>query len=102
MASNGISTLPTKQARQVAKLDLAQTRRRAGGDITAPYYRVYNTYDISRLPTRYVGNDVIDNPGPLLPTRPWLEGTPVESNYLLMQSGSFIITSTGERIVLSS
>lgn len=102
MASNGISTLPTKQARQVAKLDLAQSRRRAGGDDTAPYYRVYNVYDISRLPTRYVGNDVIDNPGPLLPTRPWYEGTPVESNYVLTQTGHYILNSDGGRIYLSS
>ena len=39
MAANGISTLANKKLRQVAKLDLAQTRRKAGGDVSKPYYR---------------------------------------------------------------
>lgn len=101
MAFNGISTLPTKQDRQIAKLNLAQARRQAGGDISAPYYRSYNVYDIARLPTRYVGNEVIDNAGELLPSRPWYEGTPSESNYLIMQTGSYVLNSSGGKIYLS-
>lgn len=74
MALNGISTLPTKEARQKAKLDLAQTKRQAGGDTTKPYYRVNNTYNIDALPTKYSGNTVVDNPntGGLLQARPWI------------------------------
>ena len=67
MATNGISTLSTKQARQVAKLELAKTKRKAGGDTTKPYYRVRHTYDITQLPTTYKPGDndtkdVVDNP----------------------------------------
>ena len=64
---NNIPNLATKQARQVAKLELAQLRRQAGGDTTATYYRARNVYDITQLPTTYkVGDndtaDVVDNP----------------------------------------
>jgi len=73
MAQNGISTLATKELRQIAKLDLAQDRRRAGGDTTQPYYRVLNTYDIELLPTKYDDNDIVDNAnvGGLQQGRPW-------------------------------
>jgi hypothetical protein len=73
MAANGISTLATKQARQIAKLDAAQTKRRAGGTTTAPAYRSLNTYDINDLPTQFSGNAVVDNPnvGGLKSGRPW-------------------------------
>ena len=74
MALNGISTLPTKQERQVAKLELAKQKRGAGGDNTQPYYRVNNDYEIERLPTQYNGDDVVDNPGSLVPSRPWKPG----------------------------
>lgn len=74
MAQNGISTLASKQARQEAKLNLAQTGRRAGGDTTSPAYRARNTYDISQLPTQYSGNVIVDNPntGGLVTGRPWV------------------------------
>lgn len=74
MALNGISTLATKQARQVAKLNLAQTKRTAGGNITLPYYRVKHTYDLTLLPTQYSGNSVVNNAniGGLLASRPWI------------------------------
>lgn len=74
MSANGISTLATRELRQKAKLDLAQTKRQAGGDITQPYYRVNNTYDINGLPTQYSGNTVVDNPntGGLIQGRPWV------------------------------
>lgn len=73
MAANGISTLSTKELRQIAKLNLAQTKRQAGGDTSAPAYRPLNIYDINLLPTKYVGNTVVDNPNPggLQPGRPW-------------------------------
>jgi hypothetical protein len=54
MAANGISTLETKELRQVAKLDAAAIKRAATGRRA--------TYDITRLPTQYDANDVIDNP----------------------------------------
>ena len=65
MAANGISTLSTKEARQIAKLDLAATKRAADGNPRA-------TYDITLLPTRYDGNDVVDNLVDLVPGRPWI------------------------------
>lgn len=62
-SSNTISsTSTTKQVRQIAKLELAQLRRQAGGDTTATFYRTNNTYDITQLPTQYDGNDIVDNP----------------------------------------
>ena len=91
MAANGISTLATKQLRQVAKLDLAQAKRKGqtitegGGtwstngvdDDTKNYYRSKNTYDITTLPNIYDGNapadpDANPNPDGLLPKRPWV------------------------------
>lgn len=60
MAANGISTLATKELRQKAKLNLAATKRG-------------KTYDITKLPTQYSGNAVVDNPniGGLVIKRPW-------------------------------
>jgi len=55
-----------KEARQKAKLNLAATNRAASGNPRA-------TYDITQLPTQYVGNTVVDNPnvGGLVTGRPW-------------------------------
>jgi len=66
MAANGISTLETKQLKQVAKLDLAATDRAAVGNPRA-------TYDITQLPTQYDDNGIIDNAntGGLVQGRPW-------------------------------
>lgn len=79
MSANGISTLSTKKARQLAKLNLAQTKRRAGGVTTKPYYRARNTYNITQLPTQYATNDnktadAVNNPnvGGLVVGRPWV------------------------------
>ena len=90
MSKNGISRLATKQLRQVAKLDIAQAKRKGqtitegGGawstngvdDDTKPYYKSNNTYDITALPDIYNGNvsGADDNPNPdgLLPKRPWI------------------------------
>ena len=91
MAANGISTLSTKTLRQVAKLDLAQAKRKGqtiteGGstwstdgvdDDTKNYYRSNNTYDLTSLPNIYNGNvpadpDANPNPNGLLLKRPWV------------------------------
>jgi hypothetical protein len=73
MALNQISTLATKQLRQIAKLDLAQAKRQAGGDTSAPAYRPLNVYDITLLPTQYSDNVVVVNPNldGLVQGRPW-------------------------------
>lgn len=82
MAANGISTLSTKQAKQLAKLDIAQAKRQGktvatdgtisgSVDNTKTAYRYWNVYDINALPTQYSTNSVIDNAGPLVPHRPW-------------------------------
>ena len=70
MAANGISTLPTKRARQDAALAAAAAKRAATGR--------RSTLDATQLPTRYgVGSnlpdDIVDNPnaGGLVTGRPW-------------------------------
>lgn len=70
MAANEISTLPTKEARQIAKLELAQTKRQ---QIGTQGYRENRYYDLDLLPTKYVGNDVVNNTnvGGLQQGRPW-------------------------------
>jgi hypothetical protein len=67
-----------KRERQLAKLELAQTKRQAGGDTTKPYYRANNTYTVTQLPTQYQINDdntnnVVNNTneGGLVRGRPW-------------------------------
>ncbi len=73
MAANGISTLSTKELKQIAKLNLAQTKRQAGGNTSQPFYRPLNTYDINLLPTHYIGDTVVNNvhAGDPTPGRPW-------------------------------
>lgn len=73
MALNGISTLTYKLDRQLAKLEIAATKRAADGNARA-------TYDLTQLPTVYAEdnndtNDVVDNPntGGLVVGRPWIE-----------------------------
>ena len=65
MSANGISTLATKELRQKAKLELAAVERAAAGR--------RSVYDLSELPTKYVGNTVVDNlnSGSLVLGRPW-------------------------------
>jgi len=59
-SANNISQLATKQAKQVAKLNLAAAKKS-------------DTYDINRLPTKYNNNALVDNDntGGLLASRPW-------------------------------
>lgn len=72
MAANGISTLGTKQARQEAKLALANADR-AARNVVEPGRYADTTADIDQLPTKYVGNTVFDNDntGGLKQGRPW-------------------------------
>ena len=67
MALNGISTLTTKQARQIAKLDLAANNHSADSNPRASYI-------ITQLPTQYDGNDMVNNAnsGGLVVGRPWM------------------------------
>jgi hypothetical protein len=78
MSANGISSLTTKQAKQQAKLDLAQTSRQASGDTSSIAYRVLNYYDLDLLPTVYSGNIIVDNvnDGGLITGRPWTSTPP--------------------------
>jgi hypothetical protein len=63
---NVIANLPTLQDRQLAKLDLATLDRTAAGN-------PYNVYDITELPSQYIGNVSTPNPHPtgLIEGRPW-------------------------------
>lgn len=67
MAQNGISTLASKEAKQLAKLALAASNRLADGNAR-------NTLNITQLPTVYSGNVIVDNPnaGGLITGRPWI------------------------------
>jgi hypothetical protein len=84
MSANGIAHLSTKEAKQVAKLDLAKLKREgntlnddgtvaSGPDTNKPFYRDRNQYDIDQLPTKYNGNNLTDNAntGGLVEGRPW-------------------------------
>lgn len=66
MSSNGIAHLPTREARQKAKLDQAALDRAADGNPRS-------TYDINKLPNPYNGNNVDPDDGAatLIPGRPW-------------------------------
>lgn len=70
MAANGISTLATKELKQKSKLDLAAENR-------AALENDRSTYDITELPTQYVGDEIFDNPNPagLTLGRPWITTT---------------------------
>lgn len=56
----------TKEQRQIQKLDIAAATRASDGNARS-------TYDINKLPTKYSGNNVVDNPnvGGLVDGRPW-------------------------------
>lgn len=71
-SSNLISTLPTKEAKQLAKLELAQLRRQAGGNTTTNYYRAYNVYNVDLLADKYVGNTTTNVSSTLTEHRPWI------------------------------
>ena len=85
MSANGISTLSSKEAKQLAKLAIAEAKRQGYtveidgtignvANVSQPFYRALNTANIELLPTRYVGNVIVDNTtdGNILVTgRPW-------------------------------
>ena len=84
-----------KEARQLAKLNIAQAKRQGktvaldgtisgSVDSTAPWYRTNNTYDIDQLPTRYDGYNIVDNPNDVLTLTPGV-----------IQSGIRKVTYTG-------
>jgi hypothetical protein len=63
----------SKQERQIRKLTIAEAKRKAFGDVTKPYYRVNNTYDLTLLPDTYAtAADDNANSGGLLDGRPWV------------------------------
>jgi hypothetical protein len=63
----------SKQERQIRKLEIAQAKRKAFGDITKPYYRINNTYDLTLLPDTYATDaDDNANTGGLINGRPWV------------------------------
>ena len=63
MAANGISTLATKEARQIAKLNLAKTNRTATGR--------RSNYSRTSLPAPYTGNVAVPTGNALVAGRPW-------------------------------
>jgi hypothetical protein len=78
-----------KEARQKAKLDLAQAKRQGKTvaldgtisgviDPTKSYYRINNKYDITNLPTQYIDNVATNNlnEGGLQLGRPWVTFLP--------------------------
>ena len=85
MAANGISSLATKEAKQIAKLNVASLKRQgyslntdgtiaSGPDTTTAFYRARDFYDITELPTKYNNNGLTDNTnsGGLITGRPWI------------------------------
>ena len=84
MSSNGIAHRANKQLKQEGKLTIAEAKRQgkdvaADGTIsgsyddTKEYFRLYNQLDIDLLPTKYSGNNVVDNAAALQDGRPWTE-----------------------------
>ena len=72
-----IKRLSTKEDRLKQKLEIAQAKRQADGDTTAPFYRHANIYNIDDLPTKYDRNTVVDNAnvGGLKFNRPFTSST---------------------------
>ena len=69
---NKIANLATKQARQIAKLELAQLRRQAGGVTTATFYRIHNIYNVDLLADKYISNtSTVGTTSTLVVARPW-------------------------------
>ena len=90
MASNGISTLASKELKQTTKLTMAEAKRQGkivaldgtwtgNANISQPFYRTLNILDLDLLPTVFSGNTIVDNPngpgGTLTQGRPWGEET---------------------------
>lgn len=83
-SSNTISTATNKVDRQLAKLELAQLRRQAGGNTSTNYYRVYNVYDINLLADKYTSNtSTVGTTSTLAIHRPWINPPIVTANLIL-------------------
>lgn len=89
MSANGIAHLSTREARQKAKLLQATLKRQgytlnrdgttaSGPDTNANFYRSRNRYDLTELPTQYVGNTIVNNINEdgLKLGRPWVSFIP--------------------------
>ena len=111
MAANSISSLSTKQAKQDAKLEIAKLKRKgyllnadgtivSGPDITKPFYRARNDFDITELPTQYNDNDIVDNPNPdgLILGRPWILPVVVLAGAIIMETGDDLLLENGNQI----
>ena len=75
MSANGIAHLATKQARQIAKLNLSANNRAASAARTSSTVADdRHTYLLSELPTVYSGNTatIQSHPGGLIQGRPWI------------------------------
>jgi hypothetical protein len=71
-SSNSISTATNKVDRQLAKLELAQLRRQAGGDTSSTFYRIRNVYNIDLLADKYTSNtSTVETTSTLTIGRPW-------------------------------
>ena len=71
-SSNTISTATNKADRQLAKLELAQLRRQAGGDNSSTFYRSRNIYDVDLLADKYTSNtSTVGTTSTLVEGRPW-------------------------------
>jgi hypothetical protein len=103
----GAVGLADKEARQKAKLDLAQAKRRgftlaadgsviSGPDTTKAFYRDRNEYNVNSLPTQYVGITAVKNtePGELQPGRPWI-ALPRPQYLMILENGDVQTLETG-------
>lgn len=83
-SSNTISTATNKVNRQIAKLELAQSRRQAGGNSSSTFYRLYNIYDIDLLADKYTSNtSTAGTTSTLAIHRPWTSSPIVTANLIL-------------------
>lgn len=100
MATNGISTLVSKELKQKSKLDLAATKRATDSNLRA-------TYDLTTLPTQYTGNTFFNNPnaGGLIDGRPWIETVSTFTFYEAINTTSALSTTkyvSGNKIYVYS
>src|SRR6056300_376215 len=85
-AGDGSDATANKEARQIAKLNKAQTRRQAGGDVNQDYYRALNVYDRIYLSEGYnvsAGSQVWAIEG-----RPWYATAALVSSPLTLVTGA--------------
>jgi hypothetical protein len=90
MSLNGISTLATREQRQIAKLNLAAEKRALDGNPR-------NSYVIEQLPTRYNNNSLVDNPniGGLVYGRPWVNAESYDGADLTTEASLLLSTEDG-------